>query len=786
MSAPGRPGMPPRWTSSAKSAVGTAVSAASPVWFTVSHGILDEVYYPRVDEACTRDLGLIVTGADGYFSEVKRSALHATSAIDGVPAVHITSRSPDERYRLVSRVCTDPARPVLLQHIAFHAAEPGLRVFVLLAPHLANRGYGNTAWVDSFKGRPRLVAERAGTALALVADAPWLARSAGYVGVSDGWQQLRAHGELARLWDRAEDGNVALCGEIDLESCGGSFTLALGFGRTPAEASHRAIASLHVGFEPALAAFTSEWQEWLEGCTLPGAPDDGLARSSAAVLRSHESVSFPGGIIASLSIPWGFDKGDDDLGGYHLVWPRDLVEAAGGLLAIGADADAMRVLDYLWATQDGDGHWPQNMWLDGTPYWTGIQLDETALPILLVDAWARNAGGDATRYWPMVRRAAAFLVAAGPVTPQDRWEEDAGYSPFTLAASIAGLLVAADLADRVDEPGLARHLRETADFWNDSIEQWTYVAETSLAAKVGVAGYYVRIGSADGDGAPTPAAGWIPIKNRPPGEDGAPADHIVSPDALALVRFGLRRPEDPRIVDSVAVIDHLLAVALTPESAWRRYPGDGYGEHDDGSPFDGSGVGRPWPLLTGERAHYELAAERPGRAAELADAMAGFSRQGLLPEHVWDGPDLPAREMVRGRPSGSAMPLLWAHAEYLKLRRSLDAGSVFDLPPQTAARYGRGAPPSCGIAIWKPNHKIRRMAAGRTLRIELPAPALVRWSQDHWATSHDATTAPSGLGTHCVDVAPQPGAAAVVFSLRWNGEWEGADYTVALEEVQPS
>ena len=109
------------------------------------------------------------------------------------------------------------------------------------------------------------------------------------------------------------------------------------------------------------------------------------------MLRAHESKRVEGGIIASLSIPWGFSKPDDDLGGYHLVWPRDLVETAGGFIAMGAHEHVRRVLRYLQVTQEADGHWSQNMWLDGTPYWHGIQMDETALPILLVDLAARQA-----------------------------------------------------------------------------------------------------------------------------------------------------------------------------------------------------------------------------------------------------------------------------------------------------------------------------------------------------------------------------------------------------------
>src|SRR5581483_885282 len=165
---------------------------------------------------------------------------------------------------------------------------------------------------------------------------------------------------------------------------------------------------------------------------------------------------------------------------------------------------------------------------------------------------------------------------------------------------------------------------------------------------------------------------FVPIKNRPPGEDGRPASQIVSPDALALVRFGLRAPDDPRIRDTVRVIDALLRVDLPAGPCWRRYNGDGYGEHEDGAAFDGTGVGRPRPLLTGERAHYELAAGDRAAAARLLAALEGFASDGhLIPEQVWDAPDVPERELYRGRPSGSAMPLAWAHAEHVKLLRSL-------------------------------------------------------------------------------------------------------------------
>ncbi len=245
------------------------------------------------------------------------------------------------------------------------------------------------------------------------------------------------------------------------------------------------------------------------------------------------------------------------------MWPRDLVESAGGLLAAGAREDVHRVLHYLQVTQEADGHWPQNMWLDGAPYWSGIQMDETAFPILLVDLAQREEAlgkGDLTTLWPMVKRAAGYLVRNGPVTQQDRWEEDAGYSPFTLAVEIAALLVAADLAETNNELGAAAYLRETADTWNANIERWVYVTGTELAVRLGVEGYYVRIAPPEEADAASPEAGFVPIKNRPPGQSAEPAVHIVSPDALALVRFGLRAADDPRIVNTVKVIDALLKV----------------------------------------------------------------------------------------------------------------------------------------------------------------------------------------------------------------------------------
>lgn len=792
--APGWPGISPRWTSSAKQGVGTALETTSRVWFTLSHGVLNEVYYPRLDQACVRDLGLIVTDGDTFFSEERR---HATSTVSwlapGVPGFVVTNRCHAGRYRIVKEVLSDPQRDVVLQRTTFRscaeADAPALQLYLLLAPHLANAGWGNTAWVGDYKGVPMLFAERNGLALALGC-APSLKRgSAGFVGVSDGWQDLNANKTLTRAYERAENGNVALTGQIDLDS-GGECLIALGFGTTPEEAGFRVRASLLDGFDRAKTAFVKSWSAWQRKLALPNNDRSSvrpLVAVSAAVIRTHEEKRLPGGIIASLSIPWGNTKGDNDLGGYHLVWPRDLVETAGALLAIGAHEDARRVLDYLRITQNPDGSWPQNMWLDGRPYWHGVQLDETAFPVLLVDLLRRGGHLDAEgvrAYWPMIKAAAAFVVQHGPCSEQDRWEEDAGLSPFTVAVEVSALVIAADIADTIGESSIATYLRDTADAWNEAVDTATYAAGTDLAARLGVDGYYVRIAPAEVADSASPLTGFVPIKNRAWSQPDVPAVELVSPDALALVRFGLRAPDDPRVRNTVRVVDALLKVDLPSGPGWRRYNGDGYGEREDGLAFDGAGVGRVWPLLTGERAHYELAAGRVTDAERLLEALEACAGEGgLLPEQVWESADVPDRELFRGRPSGSAMPLVWAHAEHLKLVRSLRDGCVFDRPEATWRRYVEHAT-IAKYACWRFNHKIRSVPKSRDLRIEALAPFVLRWTSDAWQTTHDQPSRDTGLGVHVVDCSTDaaPACSAIDFTFQWSApqRWENTNFRVLL------
>jgi Glucoamylase and related glycosyl hydrolases len=615
-----------------------------------------------------------------------------------------------------------------------------------------------------------------------------LARSVGYVGSSDGWQILRRHGSLTEAYEHADDGNIALVAELDATR---PILLAIGFGRKPQEAAFQATASLGRGFDLAEAEYVSNWRHWqatLEPLDSARSADHhNFYRISTAVLRCHETAMFPGGTIASLSIPWGASKGDDDLGGYHLVWPRDLVETAGAMLACGALAEARRTLDYLKTIQEADGHWPQNVWLDGTAYWGGLQMDETAFPVLLVDLAFRNgaiAESMLPHYWQMVRSACGYVIANGPATGQDRWEENAGYTPATLAVEIAALLAGADIAERLGHDTIAAFMRDTADAWNADIESWIYVRETALARRCGVAGYYLRIvPEGDHDLADIAIHSRVAVRNRPGSEAEIAAEELVGADALALVRLGLRAANDPRIIDTIKVIDHLTRVDLPQGPVWRRYNKDGYGEHHDGRPFDGTGHGRAWPLLSGERAHYAIANDDLSGADALRRTMEGCTSDGgLLPEQVWDSEDIPDHELFRGRPSGSAMPLVWAHAEYIKLLRSLRDGAVFDMPPQTVRRYQvEKVQPRC--RDWREAWRRSKIPTGQLLRIELLVPAVLHWTDDDWATTAEIPTVDIGLGLFSAEIpcSDLPPGRSVIFTWRTQtGVWRGENFSVSI------
>lgn len=800
--APGWPGIDPTWSSSAKDAVGTS-PVSSRVWFTIGGGILNEVYWPRVDRPQIRDLGFIVADDAGFWSEVKRDTDPEISyERPGIPAVSVVHHHP--RYALRLRICADDHGDVVRIEASLEdcrdpddherAIHP-LRLYPLLAPHLGLSGRSNRAWVGTDKGHQMLFAQHEEATLALASDPPPARLSVGYVGASDGWQDFAAHGRMTWTYGATDDGNVAGMSELILDE--GVAQLALAFGVRPEEAGLEASTALATPFQSTWDDYVAAWTGFLRSINTPprqlAPPERALYLTSAAVLRTHQDGTEPGATVASLSIPWG--NAGNDRGGYHLVWSRDLVEIAGAFVALGARPSARRTLAYLIATQEPDGHWVQNQWLDGVAYWSGVQLDEAAYPILLVGALRRSGAAhmhgnvakaaafeqllSASAVDRMIATAAGFLARTGPATAQDRWEETAGLTPSTLAPVVAGLVVAAQY---LPEPA-ATYCLELADDWNASIEDWTYVSGSRLAHEHGVDGYYVRIAAPEVL-AGAPISTPVSVHNRPIEDSLVPGDEMVGTDYLALVRFGLRRADDPRIVSTLAVADALLRSETPSGPVWHRYTGDGYGEHQDGSPYDGTGIGRGWPLLVGERGHYELAAGRD--AHPYLEAMRRMtSRGGMLPEQVWDTDEVPGRGLFSGRPSGSAMPLAWAHAEYVKLARSIALGHPIDRPEAAWHRY-HGVTPESTRATWRFTAPRPSMGAGRILRIEVLAPARIRVSLDGWRTSTDIEARDTTLGIWVADIPESarlaPGAN-VDFTFWWPGpgRWEGRDFRVAVQ-----
>lgn len=775
MHAFGEPGVAPTWTSSAKDMVGCALGSAR-VWFTIGHGILNEVYFPRADIPQIRDLGFIVADGRGFWAEVKRQCRHEVSTPQpGIPAVEIRHEHP--RFSLRLRVVGDDRRDVVLIEVTLDA-DPGLRPYALLAPHLGGTGSDNFAEATTYRGRHVLWAERGPFGLALAAadlrQADGLCNgSAGHVGASDGWQDFARHGSQRWHFDTAGPGNVALMGELVPRS-----TLALAFGSSRESAATLAFAALRQPFAAAWDQFVDGWRRWHAALTLPPALPASLraeVATSAMVLRVHQDKTYPGAMVASLSVPWGNARAD--MGGYHLVWPRDLVECAGGLLALGAVDAAADILRYLLATQQADGGWSQNQWLGGKAYWPGRQLDETALPVLLAAALAERDALAGIEIRDMVRRALAYIARHGPATEQDRWEEDAGINAYTVAVCVSALVCGAAF---LDEPAHT-FACELADDWNARIEAWTSVRGTRLARALGVDGYYVRIAPHPSQSGDDGLRRILPIKNRAR-DPGLPAEAQVATDFLHLIRLGLRAAHDPLVQDSVKVVDHELRTETPAGPVWHRYTGDGYGEPPDGSAFDGAGRGRGWPLLSGERGHYELVAGRdPLPCLEAMCAMAG--RCGLLPEQVWDAPPIPRRNLWPGRPTGSAMPLAWAHAEFIKLASSRALGHPCDRPEAVWRRY-RGIRPAVTRTLWTPRFPVAELQAGAALRITLPEPAIVHYGVHGWREVGDLPTRDTGLGVHVADlpIAHLPAGDRIDFTFfrPATSQWEHRDYTIVV------
>ncbi|MGQ0543615.1 MAG: glycoside hydrolase family 15 protein [Blastocatellia bacterium] len=719
--APGGPGKDAQWATAGKQAVGTSASLESKVWFTLAHGVMTEVYYPDVTVANVHLLQFVVvnpktkkveTEQKDASSEIKVRETSWSKDVSPIANIGIyksfyspssvvfeqitSSKSGD--WWIKKTYFTDPANDTVVFSVYFQAKDPALELYIYYDPSLANSGMHDTGW---FEGRAFLSFD-GNTASALTCGRCKLSDPiSGFYGVNDGLVQLKENGKIIQPYSKAENGNLVQVAKVTPVAMGKYQTkmvFTLGFGNTPETALAKAQATLVKGFEKTYQEYKIGWLEYLR--TLPKVEPKYQAQFNMAAmqLKALEDKTNRGANIASLTVPWGGGENanENTVGGYHLVWSRDLYQVFTAYLALGDLAAAERALDFLFKVQQKpDGSFPQNSWLDGKPFWNSLQMDEVAYPLIM--AWQLGLFDKAT--WENhVKKAADYIVKNGPATPQERWEEESGYSPSTIAAEIAGLVCAADIAKRNGDTTSAELYLKTADDWQANIEKWT----ATTTGKYGDGNYYLRITQ---NGKPD-AGEKIELNN---GAGFFDERDIVDAGFLELVRLGIRRADDPLIVKSVKVVDQIIKVDTPNGPGFYRYNNDGYGEMDDGRRwnFDGkyTGKGRLWVLLSGERGQMEIAecglrsadlkAECLKAASKRLDHMLAFANEGLMiPEQVWDRKEIPANidrqfipELKFGESTGSATPLAWSMAQFIRLATNLKVGRNLDTPQVVYDRY---------------------------------------------------------------------------------------------------
>jgi len=756
--APDAPGAVPTWSNAQKVGIGTSFEAydangqysddgptgvTSKVWFSLGKDRITEVMWGLIHEAQIREIRFVVVGPEGI---IEPTGFGSGPLLDAderpmAPATALGLRGPDGSYRLLVAVLTDPDRQTLVSKVQLISERDGLKVFALIDPAMGNTGSGDRAELNEGV----LTAREGDFHLAAIwsSEKP-LRQMVGYVGVSDGINDL-SDGVLDDFYASANvPGNVALVSEVPL-SDNGVATLYIGFGNSADKALAEAEGSRVVGVQALLTQYWQGWADYLDTLeylpTLAEASSDGgkLAYMSAINLKVMEDKTHAGALIASLSNPWGDTAlAETPQTGYKAVWPRDFFQVASAFLAMGDEATALAAYRYLPRLQVSDttpgnsgvtGWFLQKTHVDGELEWVAVQQDQTAMPIMLGwKLWQAGVISDdemAASYAGMVKPAADFLVDGGKVgllwntefearlgyTQHERWEEQAGYSPSTIAAVISGLVTAGDLAQHFGEPADAARYLAAADALEAQVEALTFTTQGAL----GDGAYYLRINRNEDPN----DKGLLSESN---GRAAMAEDMIVDGGFLELVRYGVRAADDPHILGALAELDEArednlrLRYELEGELAgWRRYGNDGYGEDGAGTGFQEPETGntpgqrgRVWPFFTGERGHYELAV-REQLLAELmpqhpdvivqnimidraVTAMEAFANEGLqLPEQIWDGVGDNPFGYELGEGTNSATPLAWTHAEYIKLLRSVSDGAVWDRYSVVEQRYAAKA-----------------------------------------------------------------------------------------------
>ncbi len=711
-SAPGATNSDSLWAPSRKSFVGTSAGQSSHVYFTGHKGIVTEVFYPTVDCPNVVDFQFLVGDTDHTWVDEEKLQDYQASRPDPKSLLWtVQTRNLPHAWQITKRVFTDTSRNSLIQRVHLESLDgrpvQSMLLYVLLKPALNNSAQNDTGNSVTQQSRAYLVANDSGHALALATSLGWTMDagkamiSTGYLGTSDGWQDLLGGSSpdfrMDWQYDSAQSGNIAQMGWVDTQSQAGTsvdFDVVLGFGQSQDEALQTAAATLASDLTAAEGAYNAEWNRYASGLNNYGGQADNEYYLSAMTLHAVQDKT-NGAMIAGPGTPWGDQRKDDSTGGYHRIWARDLFKFANALATAGDGTGANAAVEYLFnvamqkVSGDGStiGRFPQNTWVSGAPGWNGTQMDESAMPVIL--AWRLRRQD----LWPLVRLAADFVAQNGPRTDQERWEETAGYSPSTIAAEIAGLVCAADMAKTAGDTDRARTYLAKADFWQQNVANWTF----TTTGKLGNGRYYIRITSNldPNDG-----------QHFTVGNGGGDHDErdVIDVGFLELVRMGVKAADDPTILDTIPEYDAMLHQDVPGKGpAYFRYNYDGYGEQNNGDNYDGShGRGRLWPIFTAERGMFEIA-----RATVSGSTSAGTigktylsslglltTPEGFIPEQIWNvspGPagwetDTPSPH-IPGDPTNSMAPLSWAMGEYINLLASIVSNKVIDIPSVVCARY---------------------------------------------------------------------------------------------------
>ncbi|HZZ60945.1 MAG TPA: glycoside hydrolase family 15 protein, partial [Roseiarcus sp.] len=633
-------------------------------------------------------------------------------------------------WRISKTIFADPSNSTLIQETTFEALNGrtvgDFNLYLLYKPYLKNVAANNSALTVASGGKTYLAAgsgdgsefSALGASLAWTVQNGVAMASNGYTGVNDGWQDLIVNNPspftMRWAYGSAPNGNVAQMGWLDTAgnpSSSIAFTVAVGFGGTQADAIAAAGATLGEDVAAQQSLYDGAWHDYAAGLSTQNGTADDQYTLSAMTLKTMQDKT-NGAMVAGIGTPWGFAEGDNDPGGYHLVWPRDMYKFANALITAGDAASAASAANWLFNVDmdQTTGRFPQNAFVNGTPNWNATQMDEQAMPIIL----AYRLG--ATVYntlWPKIRLTANYIFNNGPWTQEERWEETSGYSPSTIAAEIAGLVDAARIALENNDAADAANWLSAADTWQQNVTGWTYTTQgcPNVNWNCNKTSMYMRINTSPAQGGPAPG-GWNPTSNPNPGmmveignNGGAHrAIDIIDGGFLELVRMGVKRPNDPTITSSLAAYDTVIEQTIGGSPAWFRYNFDGYGETNAGGPFDGvRGRGRLWPIFDAERGNYAIAASGSGAAgAPYLAALKAFSTpQGFISEQIF-GPTvtlpadadtsagwsvaLPAGD-TSGGVTGSMTPLNWAQGEYITLLADIAASKALDIPQAVCSRY---------------------------------------------------------------------------------------------------